>query len=754
MAEISLRTTAIIACRQLRKRGLHIPENRVANVMHNISKFTTTNGQIRSDKLSIVASIFNKEAPRVTAEITKGIETQLRDYGLVSSADSSSDGNGNAKIIEIMRKLVSAKDTDGIWAVFGDIAKESGIGSGGAVYEINERLEIRGRGRFGLVGSTRYSDWTVPKGEKAQIIDIYNFVAQNCKKTNGGATEKDTSMLKSLRFWRIKNREEWPEYGLNRQILSKIKDERTLREAFMDEGRIQASRIFLESCGMSELSRIINANDELSFSIFKQTVCNYIDALEDIELDKKRLNLTAEEGTPKPIRQNFNYLVTDASDKLIAVAFANNHEESIKTGMRPLEEENGENVLRAVDNTLSLALASRMDQRQLKLDKKQTEQLLKLSKTVISDSIAFEERLIQAVKILQYLFKTNGEEIRSSLMRVDPHDPTEMAIVATTVNPDPQKLEDPDHQTLVSGGIPRMLVSGRIPVDGKPAKISAWVAQLKKDVLVFGGKIFVGGEELTEKELEELKSNEKLFLQLKRVTDNKLDTFMCVPLISEDELLGVVNVRGARLTDKDMQILKSASVILSLAIRITIQATTDALTRLYNRLYFEEAIKSDFAGAKTKNLALSCVAMDLIGFKDTNDRADHPTGDYVLQYFAKKLRTFAKDELKLLIPQITIARLGGDEFGLLLPDTDMDGAERFTKKFQNYLTEHPVSFDLGPFAGQSRIIYFRAGISAYNDRNSGNLFFRVQSATDLAHSADKAERLAKEQGGDPIRRAL
>jgi diguanylate cyclase (GGDEF)-like protein len=153
--------------------------------------------------------------------------------------------------------------------------------------------------------------------------------------------------------------------------------------------------------------------------------------------------------------------------------------------------------------------------------------------------------------------------------------------------------------------------------------------------------------------------------------------------------------------------------------------------------------------------------MDLIGFKDINDRADHATGDYVLKSFVKNLRQFnfalslgdANADLLSVSTNQTVARLGGDEFGLLLPGTSIANAERYIRQFYDYNFKNPVRFALGPFAGQERIIYFRAGIASYNDPNSRELQYSIQKIEDLLHAADHAERVAKEQGGNPIRLA-
>ena len=127
----------------------------------------------------------------------------------IMSADEKAEGfNLVQKTKEIMKNLAKAKNTDEIWRIFGQIITETGIGSGCGVYAINSAGEIQNRGRLGIEGTSRYHDWTLPKGEKAQKIYIYNVIADSYNRPTGGAKVQDRNMLRDLRIWHILNREE------------------------------------------------------------------------------------------------------------------------------------------------------------------------------------------------------------------------------------------------------------------------------------------------------------------------------------------------------------------------------------------------------------------------------------------------------------------------------------------------------------------------------------------------------------------
>jgi len=96
----------------------------------------------------------------------------------------------------------------------------------------------------------------------------------------------------------------------------------------------------------------------------------------------------------------------------------------------------------------------------------------------------------------------------------------------------------------------------------------------------------------------------------------------------------------------------------------------DKLTGLYNRSYFEEAIKKLDS---VEYLPLSIIMGDINGLKLTNDVFGHQEGDRLLQSVAKIL-------LKFCGPQDIVARWGGDEFVILLPRTSYRNTKLIVEK--------------------------------------------------------------------------
>ena len=94
--------------------------------------------------------------------------------------------------------------------------------------------------------------------------------------------------------------------------------------------------------------------------------------------------------------------------------------------------------------------------------------------------------------------------------------------------------------------------------------------------------------------------------------------------------------------------------------RLRDQAHSDPLTRMPNRLLFEERMAAALAqvGAKPEPSALAVMFIDLDGFKPVNDSFGHVAGDTVLLEIGRRLQAIAR-------PEDTVARVGGDEFLLM-----------------------------------------------------------------------------------------
>jgi len=106
----------------------------------------------------------------------------------------------------------------------------------------------------------------------------------------------------------------------------------------------------------------------------------------------------------------------------------------------------------------------------------------------------------------------------------------------------------------------------------------------------------------------------------------------------------------------------------------------DQLTGLYNRRFYEEELNR----LDTKrNLPIAIVMGDVNGLKLINDSFGHIAGDELLKKVAALMQSTCRaDDI--------LARLGGDEFVIILPKTDVAGAEQLVQRIKDRLSLEKV----------------------------------------------------------------
>jgi len=129
-------------------------------------------------------------------------------------------------------------------------------------------------------------------------------------------------------------------------------------------------------------------------------------------------------------------------------------------------------------------------------------------------------------------------------------------------------------------------------------------------------------------------------------------------------------------------------------------------------------------------MAIAMIDLDL--FKEINDNYGHAIGDQVLQSYTKHvLSTFRNYDL--------VARYGGEEFAVLLPHTDIYGAERALNKVLQKAAETPL--DIDAVDAPVKLPTFSAGIAAYK---------QGESIENIINRADKAMYNAKRLGRNRV----
>lgn len=110
------------------------------------------------------------------------------------------------------------------------------------------------------------------------------------------------------------------------------------------------------------------------------------------------------------------------------------------------------------------------------------------------------------------------------------------------------------------------------------------------------------------------------------------------------------------------------------------QATTDALTGLFNRQTLLARLEVMLQLARVQLAPLSVLMLDLDHFKQINDRHGHQAGDMVLSELGETLREAIRES-------DAAGRIGGEEFCLLLPGTLLPDAEDLAARIVDDVSE-------------------------------------------------------------------
>jgi two-component system cell cycle response regulator len=114
------------------------------------------------------------------------------------------------------------------------------------------------------------------------------------------------------------------------------------------------------------------------------------------------------------------------------------------------------------------------------------------------------------------------------------------------------------------------------------------------------------------------------------------------------------------------------------------QSTVDALTNIYNRAFFNEAIHNEIEEAKRYARELSIISFDIDHFKQVNDNHGHDNGDIIL----KELAALVKDSIR---QADVFARVGGEEFMIIAPSTSGEGATALAEQIRVKIETHHFS---------------------------------------------------------------
>jgi diguanylate cyclase (GGDEF)-like protein len=210
-----------------------------------------------------------------------------------------------------------------------------------------------------------------------------------------------------------------------------------------------------------------------------------------------------------------------------------------------------------------------------------------------------------------------------------------------------------------------------------------------------------------------------------------------LPLIFEENLLGILWIWGRGLTRTDLPIMSIFAKQIGVSLErarlfqeVQNLALTDPLTSLQNRRSLFQLGRVEFARSQRMQRPFCCMMLDLDHFKQINDQYGHLIGDHVLQEFAKRSKNSVRD-IDL------VGRYGGEELIILLPETDRATSMEVAERLRNSIACTPIQvFD------KEIAVTVSIGV-ACQDENTTDL-------ETLIARADQAMYIAKHKGRNRV----
>jgi diguanylate cyclase (GGDEF)-like protein len=162
-------------------------------------------------------------------------------------------------------------------------------------------------------------------------------------------------------------------------------------------------------------------------------------------------------------------------------------------------------------------------------------------------------------------------------------------------------------------------------------------------------------------------------------------------------------------------------------------ASTDQLTGLRNRRYFDENLRRVLNEADRYRRTCALILADVDEFKKVNDELGHEAGDEVLKAVAGVLREVVR-------ATDICARIGGEEFCVIVSETALEGAVEFAERIRADLADASVTW-----RGREIQVTASLGVATYT-AGSG-----TERRNQLFEAADRALYRAKAAGKNCVR---
>ena len=175
-----------------------------------------------------------------------------------------------------------------------------------------------------------------------------------------------------------------------------------------------------------------------------------------------------------------------------------------------------------------------------------------------------------------------------------------------------------------------------------------------------------------------------------------------------------------------------AVVIVSRLHRHLRQSSSDQLTRLFNRAYFEEFLAAEVRRSKRYSRVFAVAMVDIDRFKNFNDTYGHAAGDQALRTVAATIQHgVRRSDL--------VARYGGEEMVLVMPETTLSAARKRLETIREAVASEGIKV---PKRDEGVRVTVSAGVACWPADG--------ENSDDLLHTADARLFHAKALGRNRV----
>lgn len=119
---------------------------------------------------------------------------------------------------------------------------------------------------------------------------------------------------------------------------------------------------------------------------------------------------------------------------------------------------------------------------------------------------------------------------------------------------------------------------------------------------------------------------------------------------------------------------------------LAILSQTDGLTKLFNRIHWENCLQAEYKRWTRSQHSSSLVMLDIDHFKVVNDTYGHMVGDEVIRHLSGLIREHVRET------DIS-GRYGGEEFTIILADTALKSAYVFAERLRKEVEKAVVKYN-------------------------------------------------------------